>query len=155
MKYPVVDLSKFFSFDLNKLPDDTCIKVEDDEYSKKGITVYHKQLTQWERGIFTVFKIITIDDSQQKNFLFFNPNYESVDIGYVKILVNELVKLYGYDDIGEGYFTEQDEEEILIDESWRGRDWTDIEKWKGDLVSIYLDDEEGFSLTVWQVNPKP
>lgn len=86
--------------------------------------------------------------------MFFNPYYKSVDIGYVKLLVNDLVKLYGYDNIGEGYFTKQDEEEILIDESWRGRDWTDNDKWKGDLVSLYLDDEEGFSLTVWQVNPK-
>lgn len=151
MKYPVVDLSNFFSFDLNKLPDNTCIQVDDDESSGKGKTVYYKQLSQWERGIFTIFKILTFDDSQSKNFLFSNPDYESVDIGYVRILVNELVKLYGYDNIGQGYFTKQDEEEILIEESWIGRDWSDTDKWKGsDAVSFNLDDEDGYSLTVWK-----
>ena len=146
-----VDLSKFFSHDLNKLPDSSCTIVTD-EYVRKGDTHYYKQLTEWERGIFTIFKIVTFEDSPNKNFLFSNPDFESVDIEYVKLLVNDLVNILGRDDYQEGYFTEKDVEDIGY-EDWEGRSWNDPNR-KGDLVNFYLDGDEGFSLTVWQVNPK-
>jgi len=140
----IFDLLKF---EYENLPDSTFEKGEDylNESGVK-ITDYTKDFKNKIFHLFDKLEIKTFENSKGKNFIFSNENFKTDDIGYLRILVNKLAKIYGKDSIGSGLFNIDDEEQLQGD-FWLGRSWTS-EEHKIPIMISY-DKDTGLDLTIW------
>ena len=81
-----------------------------------------------------------------KNYVFSNSLYEEHMIPALKRLVNQLVAIYGIDDLDYGKFSALDVESINND-LWTGRMWTEGEEFDHCMINCNFD--EGISMTVF------
>ena len=124
---------------------------------KKGKTIteagselqnYFKLYNEKLAGVFTSLNIKDFKNSTGVNFVFTNNESKSIPIKNFVKLVNEVSNLYGTDENGKKFISPDELKEFSQNEFyWTGRSWQNHEFLP--TLSIYADDEYGYSLTIW------
>ena len=135
-----------FGNDLDSIPDGTFKQLES-QVNESGALVksFIKYYDQNLLNLFDELEILLIGETG-KNYVFINSLYEEHMVAALKRLVNQLVDIYGTDDLGVGKFSAIDIETIN-DDLWTGRMWTEGEGFDHCMINCNYD--EGISMTVF------
>lgn len=135
-----------FEIEFDNVPDSTFKQLES-QVNESGDLVksYVKYYDQILLNLFDELEIFLIGRTG-KNYVFSNSLYEEHMIPALKRLVNQLVDIYGIDDLDYGKFSALDVESINND-LWTGRMWTEGEEFDHCMINCNFD--EGISMTVF------
>ena len=85
---------------------------------------YKKELDTLELGLFNLIEVAVFSAQEASVYLFCNR--EEIDVFTLKELINKFYKAYGKDTFDMGKFSDDEMENVLLDDHWNGRMWTDI-----------------------------
>lgn len=103
--------------------------------------VYIKKLEKLQFNLFTEIEMFEFIDGSKNIFL--RSDINNTDYDELKNFVNELTRCYGNDVTNSGKLTENEIDNIAINNFWLGRTWNNIKP----IVSINALDDEYFTLT--------
>ncbi len=135
-----------FGNDLSKLPDGTFKQLES-QVNESGALVnsFIKYYDQPLLNLFDELEVLLIGNTG-KNYVFANSLYEEHMVPALKRVVNQLVDIYGPDDLDEGKFSAMDIENLNND-LWTGRMWTEGDGFDHCMIDCSFG--EGISMTVF------
>jgi hypothetical protein len=104
--------------------------------------IFKKKLETLEFELFDNVELYLFPDNNKN--IFFTSDINNTDYDKLKEFVNKLVKKYGVDFTNSSELTEDEIDNIAINNFWTGRTWDNISP----VVSIDAIDEENFKLSI-------
>lgn len=135
-----------FGNDIGNMPDGSFKQLES-QVNESG-TIVKSFIKYYDHSLLNLFdelEILLIGEAG-KNYVFINSLYEEQMFAALKRLVNQLVDIYGTDDLGNEKFSAIDVESIN-DDLWTGRMWTEGEGFDHCMIDCSFG--EGISMTVF------
>ncbi|QVY66850.1 hypothetical protein [Polaribacter sp. Q13] len=103
--------------------------------------IYIKKLEKLQFNLFTKIEMYEFTDGSKNVFL--RSDINNTDYDELKNFVNKLIKMYGNDFTNSGKLTEDEIDNIAINNFWSGRTWNNTKP----IISIDALDDEYFTLT--------
>lgn len=133
---------------LNELPNDACINLGEETNASGGkLITYRLLFDKKEMGLFDTLEIKVLE-AGDKNFIFSTFDKAPTVMNRLKLLVNDLYKIYGEDSSKRGEFSEDDEENLQEGGYWTGRKFMDSGVHDPEVMLRYNEDS-GLALTIW------
>ncbi|MCD8450384.1 hypothetical protein [Tenacibaculum finnmarkense] len=104
--------------------------------------IYIKELENLQFNLFTKIEMYEFTDGSKNIFL--RSDINNTDYDELKTFVNQLIELHGNDFTNSGKLTEDEIDNIAINNFWAGRTWDNIKP----IISIDALDDEHFTLSL-------
>lgn len=117
------------------------------ESEGKPFIDFVRKLRKKECGMFDSVTARVFPEAEEIHYMFFIPNIKAVNPESLRYLVNSLTTVYGEDNSGKGYLTQEEMKELKQpDVFWPGRNWFDLNNFTSVKLEAYHD--EGLTLAI-------